>query len=74
MATKNAKGNVDRKKKEEKRNLKEGIKVMLDELKKKKKPTDQTGAINPSKLPANDIKISVSSSCSNFNFCIIPLT
>lgn len=73
MATKNAKGNVDRKKKEEKRNLKEEIKVMLDEL-KKKKPTDQTGAINPSKLPANDIKISVSSSCSNFNFCIIPLT
>ena len=73
MATKNAKGNVDRKKKEEKRNLKEEIKVMLDEL-KKKKPTDQTGAINPSKLPANDIKISVSSSCCNFNFCIIPLT
>ena len=73
MATKNAKGNVDRKKKEEKRHLKEEIKVMLDEL-KKKKPTDQTGAINPSKLPANDIKISVSSSCSNFNFCIIPLT
>ena len=31
MATKNAKGNVDRKKKEEKRNLKEEIKVMLDE-------------------------------------------
>ena len=30
MATKNAKGNVDRKKKEEKRNLKEEIKVMLD--------------------------------------------
>ena len=31
MATKNVKGNVDRKKKEEERNLKEDIKVMLDE-------------------------------------------
>ena len=67
MATKNAKEKVDRTKKEEERNLKEEIKVMLGEL-RTKKPTDQTGAIRPSQLPANDIKIPVSSSCSHFNF------
>ena len=66
MAEKLAKEKVDRKKKEEERNLKEEIMAVLDEL--KKKPTDQTGAINPSKLPPNDIKIPVSSSCSHFNF------
>ena len=67
MAEKLGKEKVDRKEKEEERNLKEEIKIILDEL-KKKKPTDQTGAINPSKLPPNDIKIPVSSSCSHFNF------
>lgn len=67
MAEKLAKEKVDRKKKEEERNLKEEIMAVLDEL-KKKKPTDQTGAIHPSKLPPNDIKIPVSSSCSHFNF------
>ena len=67
MATKNAKGNVDRKKKEEERILKEEIMVVLDEQ-RTKKPTDQTGAINPSTLPPNDIKIPVSSSSSHFNF------
>lgn len=67
MAEKIAKEKVDRTKKEEERNLKEEIMVVLDEL-KKKKPTNQTGAINPAKLPPNDIKIPVSSSCSHFNF------
>ena len=67
MPEKLAKEKVDRKKKEEERNLKEEIMAVLDEV-KKKKPTDQTGAINPSKLPPNDIKIPVSSSCSHFNF------
>ena len=61
MARKIAKGNVDRMKKEEERILK-AIMDVLDEL-KSKKPTGQTGAINPSTLPPNDIKIPVSSSC-----------
>ena len=43
------------------------IKGVLKKL-NEEKPKDETGAINPSKLPANDIKISVSSSCSHFYF------
>ena len=51
----------------EEETLKDKIKDVLKKL-KEEKPTDQTGAINPSKLPPNDIKIPVSSSCSHFNF------
>lgn len=73
MATKNAKGNVDRMKKDKEIILKE-IMDVLDKL-KTKKPRDQTGAINPSTLPPNDIKMPVSSSCQfSLQFCIIVLT
>ena len=51
----------------EEETFKDKIKDVLKKL-KEEKPTDQTGAINPSKLPPNDIKIPVSSSCSHFNF------
>lgn len=51
----------------EEETFKDKIKDVLKKL-KEEKPTDQTGVINPSKLPSNDIKIPVSSSCSHFNF------
>ena len=51
----------------EEETFKNKIKDMLKEL-KEERPKDETGVINPSTLPGNDIKISVSSSCSHFNF------
>ena len=51
----------------EEETFKDKIKNVLKKL-KEEKPKDETGAINPSTLPGNDIKISVSSSCSHFNF------
>lgn len=51
----------------EEETFKDKIKGVLKKL-NEEKPKDQTGVINPSTLPGNDIKISVSSSCSHLNF------
>ena len=51
----------------EEETFKDKIKDVLKKL-KEEKPKNETGVINPSTLPGNDIKISVSSSCSHLNF------
>ena len=51
----------------EEETFKDKIKDVLKKL-KEEKTKDETGVINPSTLPGNDIKISVIFSCSQFNF------
>lgn len=51
----------------EEETFKDKIKDVLKKL-KEEKPKNEAGVINPSTLPGNDIKISVSSSCSHLNF------